>query len=301
MAYINNGKFKEILSASKDGNEKALMVLQAIRKFEPQETVDQLMNEYYNLSSNQLLDDTQQNIQETVENPVESELKDEIQELATTEEVVEDDSVEMPIVDGNTEETLENPIDLTEILDGELDGLLDENEIEDVDFGTYLKNKSRDGLRARKNSDYFKAYDLEGRTNYLNNKIGAYKEKFNGNLRNIERKYNDVSQSLNNYTQNVKNMLDDDQSLDLTKADSAYKDLTENESVMSSFGRHWDEDDNNVVMEHLNNLIVQYGKQNVLAALNTLTSDNDGYRDYLNNQVDTEIGRYSKSIENLLK
>ena len=96
-------------------------------------------------------------------------------------------------------------------------------------------------------------------------------------------------------------MLDDDQSLDLSKADNAYRDLTENSSVMSSFGRHWDENDNNVVMEQLTQLIQQYGKQNVLAALNTLTSDTESYKNYLNNQIDSEITRYSKSIENLLK
>jgi hypothetical protein len=55
------------------------------------------------------------------------------------------------------------------------------------------------------------------------------------------------------------------------------------------------------MMEKLKGLIANYGKQNVMAALNTLNSDNNNYRDFLNNQIDTEISRYSKSLEGLLK
>lgn len=279
MPFINNKKLSEIREQSKNGNEKALMILQAMRKNSPQADVDRLVDDYYTVNN--------------VEEPVISEGKAEIEESMPPAEL-------MPEIVANAETVTEVP-NLTDILDGEMDGLLDENEIEDMPFTTFLGNKKRDALRNKKGTDYFKAYDPVGRENYLNEKVSNYKGKFNGRLRDIERRYNDMDLSINNYSQGVNDMLDDNIDLDMDSASSAYNDLTENESVMSSFGRHWDENDNNLVVGYLKQLIEIYGKQNVMAALNTLKSDNNNYKDYLNNQVDTEIGRYSKSIEKLLK
>lgn len=280
MPFVNNKKMLEIREAAKGGNEKALMILQAMRKMSPQEDVDRLVEDYYKVETVEPMiaqDEADPVPQESLETP--AELTPEVVEEAPQNEV----------------------IDLTATLDTEMEGLLDENEIEDLSFGDFLGNKKRDGLRGRKNADYFKAYDPEGRANYMQNKVDAYKGKFDGRLKDIERRYNDMNKSLVGYSQGVNDMLDDEAELDMSSVNSAYDELTGNESVMSSFGRHWDENDNMAVMMELKSLIMKYGKKNVMAVLNTLQSDNENYKKYLNNQVDTEIGRYSKSVENLLK
>lgn len=283
MPFINHKKLLEIREQAKSGNEKALMILQAMRKNSPQGDVDRLVNDYYTVEEPQpIIEETSfeggKAEVEQSEPPVE--LQPEITEQAET-------VVDVP--------------DLTSILDGEMDGLLDENEIEDMTFATFLGNKKRDGLRSRKGADYFKAYDVVGRENYLNTKVENYKNQFNDRLRNIERRHIDMDESINNYSMGVNDMLDDGVELNMDQAGEAYNELTDNESIMGSFGRHWDNNDNNEVMAYLKELISKYGKNNVIAALNTLRSDNNNYKDYLNNQVDTEIGRYSKSIEKLLK
>lgn len=278
MPFINNKKLVEIRESAKGGNEKALMILQAMRKMSPQEDLDRLVDDYYKV--------------DTVE-PV------------IPQEPVEQESFNIPeeLTPELMNETAEpgNVVDLTSTLDTEMDGLLDENELDDLSFGDFLSNKKRDGLRGRKNADYFKAYDPEGRANYMHNKIDAYKGKFDGRLRDIERRYNDMSKSIAGYTQGVNDMLDDSAELDMLSVNNAYDELTGNENAMRSFGRHWDENDNMSVMMELKSLIEKYGKKNVMAVLNTLQSDNENYKKYLNNQVDAEIGRYSKSVENLLK
>lgn len=278
MPFINNKKLVEIRESAKGGNEKALMILQAMRKKSPQEDLDRLVDDYYKV--------------DTVE-PV------------IPQEPVEQESFNVPeeLTPELMNETAEpgNVVDLTSTLDAEMDGLLDENELDDLSFGDFLSNKKRDGLRGRKNADYFKAYDPEGRANYMHNKIDAYKGKFDGRLRDIERRYNDMSKSIAGYTQGVNDILDDNAELDMLSVNNAYDELTGNENAMRSFGRHWDENDNMSVMMELKALIEKYGKKNVMAVLNTLQSDNENYKKYLNNQVDTEIGRYSKSVENLLK
>ena len=281
MPFINNKKLAEIRAQAKSGNEKALMILQAMRKSAPQGDIDGLVEDYYNVSDNA---------------PVIEENKAEIQESMPPEEL-------QPEIVANTEnvnDVIEVP-DLTSVLDNEMDGLLDENELDDMPFSSFLSDKRKNALREKKGSDYFKAYDAAGRENYLSNKVEGYKSKFSNRLKDIERRYNDMETSINNYSSNVNNMLDDDVVLDMDAASSAYNDLTNNESVMSSVGRHWDANDNEAVMNYLKELITIYGKQNVIAALNSLKGDNANYRDFLNNQVDTEIGRYSKSIEKLLK
>jgi N-methylhydantoinase B/oxoprolinase/acetone carboxylase alpha subunit len=70
---------------------------------------------------------------------------------------------------------------------------------------------------------------------------------------------------------------------------------------MKSFGRHWDETDNQEMESTLQRLVLQYGKKNVMAVLNTLRGDADNYSKHKVNQIDTEINRYSKSLDNLLK
>ena len=47
MAFIQNSKFREISEAAKNGNEKALMIIQALRKKSSQGDLDALVNDYY--------------------------------------------------------------------------------------------------------------------------------------------------------------------------------------------------------------------------------------------------------------
>lgn len=298
MPFINNTKMIEIRNAAKQGNEKALMILQAMRKqgSYKQDDIDRLVNDYYEVGKVG---------PETTGNGLESKIQPE------NDVLINEDLSDMGM-DGETQPANENAIvepgedsvfveDLTEILDGEMDGLLDETEIEDLSFNEFLSNKSRDNLRMSKNADYFKAYDAVGRENYMNSKIGAYRDKFKNRLGNVERNHNDYSKALQGYMQGTNDMLDDNVELDMNNVNAAYKDFTNDETVMSSFGRHWDEVDNDNVMTVLKDLVSKYGKKNVIATLNTISGDNDNYRDFLNNQIDTEINRYSKSLEKLLK
>ena len=294
MAFINNVKFQEIREAAKNGNEKAKMVLQAMRKFSPQEDIDSLVNDYYSV---------QINTPANTENPIEANFQPENEALEpVSQENVPEELVAEEVNEPNPEnvETFQT-VDLSDVLDKDMDGLLDENKIDDLSFIDFLKNKSRDSLRQKKNADYFKAYDLDGRTNYLNNKIEAYKGSFNGRLRDIDRRYRDMGNALEKYAFHVNNALDDDVELDMGQAENAYNELVNNNDVMASFGRSWDEMDTEYVLEALKELVAKYGKKNIIAAVNTLKSDNENYNKFLNNQVDTEINRYSKSISDLLK
>ena len=96
-------------------------------------------------------------------------------------------------------------------------------------------------------------------------------------------------------------MLDDDIELDMGIASNAYDSITNDHDMMLGLGRGHDSEDFEDVVNTLDMLVKQYGKKNVMAALNTLRSDNNNYKDFRNNQIDSEIKRYSGSLEKLLK
>lgn len=296
MAFINNKKYKEIREAAKNGNEKAKMILQAMRKFSPQEEIDGLVSGYY------AIDEHPNSVAPVQEAPVVETEEIETTSIAPAEEMQE---AEPEVEQFPTEQVEAQPAfdyaGFSKTMDTEMDGLLDENDIEDTDFNSFLQNKTRDLNRTKKNADYFKAFDMNGRKQYMDGKITSYKNKFNDRLMDIERRHSDMSKAIAKHSGMVNTLLDDDKEFNMDTANSAYNDIVGNTGVMSAFGRHWDDIDSNKVTETLRSLIDSYGKKNVLAALNTLQGDNDNYRDYLNNQVDTEISRYSKSVENLLK
>lgn len=275
MAFIQNNKFREIIEASKNGNEKAMKIIQALRNQTPQSDIDNLVSDYYSLNTT-------------------NEQKEEIAEQEILPNEIVPEQIEEVPPQGEV-------IDLTDTLNVEMEDLLDENEIDDINFNDFLKNKNRDGVRSRKNSEYFKAYDLTGRQNYMTTKINDYKKKFNGRLKNIERNFRDVDNSINKYIDNTNLELDDDKNLDMEQVGLAYNTILGNENFMNSFGRSWDEEDTQEIYDILRALIQTYGKKNVLAVLNTLKSDNENYKNFRTNQIDTEVSRYSKSIENLLK
>ena len=197
------------------------------------------------------------------------------------------------------EEAMQEDFDFEDRLDGDLKDILSENKVEDIDFGKYLKDKANNTIKMQRNADYFKAYDPIKREAYMTNKIQKYGDSFGGQRRNNERKYNDMVKSLSIYQQNVNDMLDDDQELDMSQMNNAYNDFTSNEGTMASFGRHWDSQDNDNIKAVLGELVKQYGKKNIIAMLNTLSSDATNYKSFLDNQIDTEVNRYSKDIEKL--
>lgn len=286
MPFIVNNKFKEIMAAGKNGNTKAQEIIQGMRKGISQADIDRLVEEYYNVGV------------PNDEKPIEAMVPEE----ALVENGVENFEETQNIADeGVFEEVAAQSPDYISALTDDMDGLLDENEIDDTTFGDFLKNKSRDTLRARKNADYFKAYSPEDRESYMNTQIENYKGKFNTRLKDIERRHRDMDGAISTYAQRANTALDDDIGLDVNTTSEAYDSIVNDENIMHGFGRGWDEQDTTEVMNALSQLMVKYGKQNVIAALNILRSDNNNYRDYLNNQVDEEIGRYSKSISSLLK
>lgn len=292
MAFINNKKMKEIMEAAQNGNEKALMILQAMKKGNSQQDVDGLVNDYYNIVNDVPPIDLME------QSSIQPEMEVEEMSQPTDAEDIDDPQME---VDATLQPEMPEVVDLSELLGSEMEGLLDENDIEELSFNDFLDNKRRDGLRARKNSDYFKAFDLEGRNNYAGNKISEYGKKFDGNRRNIEREYSDLTNSIDNQINGVNLLLDDDIELNMDTANQAYDDLTQNEGAMSAMSRYWDETDNIGLKETLQELVIKYGKKNVMAVLNTLKSDIDNYKNFKNNQIDEEVNRYTKSIEKLLK
>lgn len=277
MPYIDNVKFKEILNAARNGNEKAKMIMQGMRKMSSQEDIDRLVGDYYSIPTPAPIDEAPV-IEEQA--PIPQELEPEVvEETANPQDVV----------------------DISDVLARETEGLFDEDEYQGVSFYDFLKNKKSDANRAMKNADYFKAFDSDGRNAYADSLIDKYRHKFDGNLRDVEREFSDNDRAISGYAQSVNDMLDDGIEFGTDAASSAYNDLIDNESAMSGFGRYWDENDTSSVLSAIRELVDKYGKANVLSALNVLRADNNSHRDYLNNSIDTNIAKYSKNIDKLLR
>lgn len=265
MSYIDLKRYKEIKAKAKGGDEKATAIIQHLVKGAPQSDIDRLIDDYYNPKSNPSNPDSPKPSQTDPAGPA-----------VTTE-------------------------DLSSQLDGELDGIIDENDVSDVSFSDYLKKKKSDANRLKKGPDYFKAFDPNGRAQYLADKKGKYGHKFDVKRKDIERNYRDMDGSINQYSKGLSDGVDDGSKLDMDTASKAYDGLVGNEDAMHGFGRSWDSEDSAEVMEALQALCKQYGRANVIAALNTLKNDNKSYHDFRNSQIDTEVNRYGKSLDKLLK
>lgn len=284
MAFINNKKFAEIRNAAKNGDEKALKVLQAMRKMQPQADIDRLVEDYYAIPAPA--------VEETPETPaVADDLS--LDDASVVDSVISSDIADS---DGDVTTITYNLDDITK----DMDGLVDEDEVEDMSFSDFLADKKRNMMRARKNADYFKMYDNDSRSKYAADAVAKYKAKFGDLERDIDRRNKDTMTALGMYEQSVGDELDDEVELNADNADKAYSDLIDNSGAMHSFGRYWDEEDKANVVTELKALIGKYGKKNVLAAINTLKSDNENYKSYMHNKIDTEVGKYSKNLENLL-
>lgn len=284
MAFINNKKFAEIRNAAKNGDEKALKVLQAMRKMQPQADIDRLVEDYYAIPAPA--------VEETPKTPAATD------DLSLDDTSVVDSVISSDIADSDGDVTTitYNLDDITK----DMDGLIDEDEVEDMSFSDFLADKKRNMMRARKNADYFKMYDNDSRSKYVTDAVAKYKAKFGDLERDIDRRNKDTMTALGMYEQSVGDELDDEVELSADNADKAYSDLIDNSGAMHSFGRYWDEEDKANVITELKALIGKYGKKNVLAAINTLKSDNENYKSYMHNKIDTEVGKYSKNLENLL-
>ena len=296
MAFINNKKFAEIRTAAKDGNEKALMILQAMRKLQPQADIDRLVEDYYAIPEEPQIQPVQgENYNVAEEQPKEEvpTASDELDDVLS-EDLSVNETADIPDLDGDVQSYSLD--DITK----DMDGLIDEDEIDDMSFADFLSDKKRNLKRAKKNADYFKMYDDDSRKQYSLNAVDKYKAKFGDLERDIDRRNKDTATALGLYEQSVADSLDDDIELNADNADKAYSDLTDDSGAMHAFGRYWDDDDKASVIEALKVLIGKYGKKNVLAAINTLKSDNENYRSYMHNRIDTEVGKYSKNLENLL-
>lgn len=285
MPYIDNTKYKEILSAGRNGNEKAKLVMQAMMKGGSQDDINRLVDEYYGLAV-------------------------EPEEPAEMPPVVEMNSVTEPQNDIPEEMQPENvdtlpgevsePVDLSELLGGETEGLFDEEDFCPKSFCDYLKDKKKSSNKALKNADYFKAFDMDGRHAFEDKAISDYTGKFSNDLDDILRKHGDMDKSISIYIQKANDTLDDDMPFSQESAGKAYDGIVDNDRAMRSFGRHWDDTDMEIVVDELKELMAQYGKKNVIAALNLLKSDNDAHRDFQNNAIDQNISKYAKSVKSLL-
>ena len=296
MAFINNKKFAEIRTAAKDGNEKALMILQAMRKFQPQADIDRLVEDYYAIPEEPQIQPVQgENYNVAEEQPKEevSTVSDALDDILS-EDLSVNETADIPDLDADVQTY--NLDDITK----DMDGLIDEDEIDDMSFADFLSDKKKNLKRAKKNADYFKMYDDDSRRQYSLGAVDKYKAKFGDLERDIDRRNKDTATALGLYEQSVADSLDDDIELNADNADKAYSDLTDDSGAMHAFGRYWDDDDKASVIEALKVLIGKYGKKNVLAAINTLKSDNENYKSYMHNKIDTEVGKYSKNLENLL-
>lgn len=296
MAFINNKKFAEIRTAAKDGNEKALMILQAMRKLQPQADIDRLVEDYYAIPEEPQIQPVQgENYNVAEEQPKEevSTVSDALDDVLS-EDLSVNETADIPDLDADVQSYSLD--DITK----DMDGLIDEDEIDDMSFADFLSDKKKNLKRAKKNADYFKMYDDDSRKQYSLNAVDKYKAKFGDLERDIDRRNKDTATALGLYEQSVADSLDDDIELNADNADKAYSDLTDDSGAMHAFGRYWDDDDKTSVIEALKVLIGKYGKKNVLAAINTLKSDNENYKSYMHNRIDTEVGKYSKNLENLL-
>ena len=296
MAFINNKKFAEIRTAAKDGNEKALMILQAMRKLQPQADIDRLVEDYYAIPEEPQIQPVQgENYNVAEEQPKEevSTVSDALDDVLS-EDLSVNETADIPDLDGDVQSYSLD--DITK----DMDGLIDEDEIDDMSFADFLSDKKKNLKRAKKNADYFKMYNDDSRKQYSLNAVDKYKAKFGDLERDIDRRNKDTATALGLYEQSVADSLDDDIELNADNADKAYSDLTDDSGAMHAFGRYWDDDDKASVIEALKVLIGKYGKKNVLAAINTLKSDNENYKSYMHNRIDTEVGKYSKNLENLL-
>lgn len=286
--FINNKQFMELYNASKNGNEKAMNIIAKYRQGGDKDSISRLIDDYYG-------------IPQQVEAPT-----------PQAEPVVTDDMSEQSVQLGNNVVTESENTDMVndpnaeqrnifDTLDCELEGCIDEPEVDDMTFDEFMEKKHRDMMRGKKNHDYFSAFDPEGRSQYSAMRKDRYGHTFDTRRRDIERSYNDMDNAIGTYIQYVSDQPDDAAKTDINVAGNAYDDIVSSVGKSHSFGRGWDNDDLNEVRTQLAELMKKYGRSNVLAALNILKGDNAAYRDFRNNAIDQAVKNYGGELDKLLK
>ena len=84
MPFINNSKFKTINEAGRNGNEIAKKILQALRKGEKQEDIDNLVLEFYGINENKPVENEEET--EAIGNNEEGEKEELFEDLTKDEE-----------------------------------------------------------------------------------------------------------------------------------------------------------------------------------------------------------------------
>lgn len=205
---------------------------------------------------------------------------------------------EEPEPDKEEPKTVEvEAIDISPDLDRELEGLIDDDVIDDDDFETFLKKKKGAKNRAKKNAGYFAAFDPEGRKSYYAKKTDEKSHQYDDRRRDIERAFNDMGSALGKYIQSVKDQPDDDVEYGSDGTDGAYDGII---GIGRSFGRGWDEQDVSQVKATLKDLVSKYGKKNVLAALNLMADDNLAYRNGKISSIDKAVKKYGDALKELI-
>lgn len=279
--FIPYKRLNELRKAASEGNQKAREIIDRyMDRNTDMDSLSRLMDDYYGVPKKE--DEVPTPKEET---PVES--KEEAKPTLDTEE-----AKGLPSVD-NTDDFSD--------LKKEIDGLVDLPEVKPTSFRDYMSSKERNGNRARKDANYFKAFDLERRKAFLANSKAEFSDGLKGKRRDIERSYDDLNSSLGKYGQMVEDMPNDDTELDVSASERAYGDLVGNANAMPAFGRSWDERDLSMMNDTLAGLVSKYGKKNVVAMLNTIREDGNAWKDYNIGMLDNAVNNYGKSLDKLLK
>lgn len=309
--FINYKKLRELQEAARGGNEKAKVIIDKYMDDSPDmDSIERLIDDYYGnagidalANTTESVDEVNEAISERLEEPSEEVDVEGIEELGVQEP---EESVEQPAVEQEAvideQPAVEQPIiDISADLDKELDGLIDDNEFDDLSFLDFLDGKRKDANKAKKNAEYFKAYDQGGRESYLSKKKDEYGHSFDGRRRQNERGFNDINGALDIYAQMVTDMPDDEAEFDSSLASKAYDEFTGDKANMGAFGRSWDDSDKELIKTALLALVQQYGKKNVVAVLNTLRDNCSAWRKFNDGKIDNAVSNYGKALDALLK
>lgn len=279
--FIPYRKLSELRKAASAGDSKARNIVDRyMDRNADMETISRLMDDYYGVSSSK-------------EKEVEKETPTPVKE-------VEKETVDIVPTEKEEKSSVDKEDDFSD-LSKELDGLVDLPSIEPTSFREYVSSKEKSRRAAKKDANYFKAFEPERRKAFLEKSKKDFSDSLNGKRRDLERSYGDISSALDIYGQYVSDMPEDYVQLDILSSSKAYGDLVDNDNAMSSFGRGWDEKDLSEMKSELSELVSKYGKKNVVAMLNSLREDGNSWRDYGSNAIDSAVSNYGKALDKLLK
>lgn len=278
--FIPYKRLSELRKAASEGNQKAREIIDRyMDRNTDMDSLSRLMDDYYGASEK--------------EDGVPAPKKEEPMEKEETTPTPKAEGAKgLPSVD-NTDDFSD--------LKKEIDGLVDLPEVKPTSFRDYMSSKEKNGNRARKDANYFKAFDPERRKAFLANRKAEFSDGLKGKRRDIERSYDDLNSSLGKYGQMVEDMPNDGAELDVSASEKAYGDLVGNANAMPAFGRSWDERDLSMMKDTLAGLVSKYGKKNVVAMLNTIREDSNAWKDYNIGMLDNAVNNYGKNLDKLLK